>query len=470
MPMRFRGGYNVKISGKPDSEIKSMPAPPKLCIPLNSKRFAFTDIKVQSGDKVSAGAVLAVDPDNFNLPLLSPVDATVELNDDDKCVGLAGFASNPSSCPNSDHEHVVNKSGTNEQKTKQLIDLGAWEFFYDAFTNRLPNPEIMPQAVIVSTVSLEPFVVSGQAQLKDRLVPFCRGLEHLQSMLDYQHIYVVIPKIHTEFSKALSEQIRGYAWVKVIEIDIKYPYDNFNIIARHIGLRSADGPIWSLRTEGVFAVDQALTCSQPAVDRIISVGGPAVEKPTNIKVTAGYPIKDIISEFNIPDNTRVINGGMLTGDSFEPDTFVVDTECRGITFIPEHDTREFIGWMRPGFDRHSFARCFGSLLRPSFDEKLTTAVRGEVRPCISCNFCQEVCPAGLIPHVIHKYLYNDQIEEAQEARIDLCIQCGLCSYVCTSKLELQDEFAKAMALIEEENEAARIAAEKQKADSENQQE
>lgn len=60
-----------------------------------------------------------------------------------------------------------------------------------------------------------------------------------------------------------------------------------------------------------------------------------------------------------------------------------------------------------------------------------------------------------MPHLIHKYLYSDLIEEADEARIDLCIRCGLCSYVCPSKIELTQQFADAQVMIEEEKEQIR---------------
>ena len=77
-----------------------------------------------------------------------------------------------------------------------------------------------------------------------------------------------------------------------------------------------------------------------------------------------------------------------------------------------------------------------STLREKFSERFTTGVRGEDRPCISCSFCEEVCPAGIIPHLIHKYLYRDLIEEVEQARVDLCIECGLCSFVCVSKMQV----------------------------------
>ena len=82
-------------------------------------------------------------------------------------------------------------------------------------------------------------------------------------------------------------------------------------------------------------------------------------------------------------------------------------------------------------------------------------MRGEGRPCVSCNFCEEVCPAGIMPYLLHKYLYGDLIEEAEQARVDLCVQCGLCSFICPSKIELREQFIEAKALIAKEKEEIR---------------
>jgi Na+-translocating ferredoxin:NAD+ oxidoreductase RnfC subunit len=82
-------------------------------------------------------------------------------------------------------------------------------------------------------------------------------------------------------------------------------------------------------------------------------------------------------------------------------------------------------------------------------------MRGEGRPCISCNFCEDICPAGITPHLIHKYLYRDLVEEAEQARTDLCVECGLCSYVCPSKIDLRQQLIDAKKLIEQEKEEIR---------------
>ena len=59
-----------------------------------------------------------------------------------------------------------------------------------------------------------------------------------------------------------------------------------------------------------------------------------------------------------------------------------------------------------------------------------------------------------MPHLIHKYLYLDSIEDADQARVDLCVQCGLCSFVCPSKIELRQQFIEAKEMIEQEKQAA----------------
>ncbi len=91
-----------------------------------------------------------------------------------------------------------------------------------------------------------------------------------------------------------------------------------------------------------------------------------------------------------------------------------------------------------------------SLLRGKFRENIKTGLRGEGRPCVACGFCEEVCPSGIMPHLIHKLLYQDELEEVEKYRIDLCVGCGLCSFVCPSKLELGKQFFDGRDLIREE--------------------
>jgi Na+-transporting NADH:ubiquinone oxidoreductase subunit A len=455
--MRFRGGYNILLKGKPERSISAMPEPDVLYLPLQSRRFTFSELCVKEGEKVNGGDILAKDPDNYSVPLLAPRTGRVRLEEKEGHIVLDKVArlEEHADIAEKELEHVEQKMGTAGIKRYKLLTLGAWQFFYDAFTGELPDPLGTAQAIIVSTVSLEPFVARGDAQLHKRLWNFTRGLEQLQSLLEYQPIYLVMPDIKSEFANLVRNHIRGYAWVKMLEIPLTYPYDNFSILARRLGLKRDKGPVWAVRTEGVLATDRALTLTKPCTVKIISIGGIGVHGPAHIKVMPGYPIKDIKDKFIFEPEHRLIDGGVLMGQTVSEEKLGLDAECRGLTVLPDTGEREFLGFVRPGWGRSNYAPVFLSALRHRFREKYTTNVRGELRPCVSCGYCDEVCPAGIMPSLIHKYLYRDLIEEADEARVDLCVECGLCSYVCPSKIELRGQLIEAKGLIAKEKEEIR---------------
>ncbi|MBN2138234.1 MAG: 4Fe-4S dicluster domain-containing protein [Sedimentisphaerales bacterium] len=454
--MRFRGGYNILLKGKPDRNISVMPEPEVLYLPLASKRFTFSEICVQQGQKVNGGDILAKDPDNYGVPLLAPLAGEIKLGAEEGYVVLDNVRKDEerADLAEKEIEHIEAKMGDGGVKRYKLLSLGAWQFFYDAYTGTLPDPQGDPQAVIVSTVSLEPFLARGDAQLQKRLLDFTRGLEHLQSLLEYQPIYLVLPDITSAFADLVRNHIRGYAWVKMVEIPLTYPYDDFGILARRLNLKRDKGPVWGVRTEGILATDRALTITKPCTVRIISIGGAGVDGPTHIMVVPGYPTKTIADKYVLEPSARLIDGGVLTGE-IAGQSLGVETECRGLTVLPELEEREFLGFVRAGWGRSSYTPCFLSALRKRFREDYTSGVRGEGRPCVSCGYCEDVCPAGLMPHLIHKYLYRDLIEEADEARVDLCIECGLCSYVCPSKIDVRGELIKAKELIAKEQEEIR---------------
>jgi Na(+)-translocating NADH:ubiquinone oxidoreductase A subunit len=455
--VRFRGGYNIFPEGRPEGRIKVLPEPEVLYLPLGSRRFEFEQICVKEGQSVNGGDILATDPTHYAVPLLAPRAGTVRLKAVENHIVLEDIAQleEHAHVGMDEMPHIVKEMGAAGIKRYKLLALGAWQFFFDAFTGALPDPLGKPQAVIVSTVSLEPFLARGDAQLHDKLLNFTRGLEHLQSLLEYEPIYLVMPDVKSEFATQVREQIRGYAWVKLVEIPLKYPYDDFNILARALRLKKDAGCVWGVRTEGVLAVDRALTLTKPCTSRVITIGGQGVNSPGHIEVVTGYPIESILDAYVSAPETRKIKGGILAGEPLGTEERGVETECRGLTILPELRGREFLSFVRPGWNRRSYSLCFLSCLRGKFDERLTTGVRGEVRPCISCNFCEEVCPAGIIPYLIHKYLYRDLVEEAEEARVDLCVGCGLCSFVCPSKIELREQLVGAQELIKKEKEEAR---------------
>jgi len=172
MRLRAKGGYNVPLAGKPAGEIRALPEPDALYLPLTSRRFTFSQVTVEDGAEVAPGDILATDPGNFNVPLLAPRTGTVRLGTVENHITLEN--------PRRETERPLQVDTPDghsiEAKRRRLVRLGAWQFFEDAHTGRLPDPFGVPRAVIVSTARLEPFGLRGDAQLAGRLDAFERGL------------------------------------------------------------------------------------------------------------------------------------------------------------------------------------------------------------------------------------------------------------------------------------------------------
>ncbi|HUX16166.1 MAG TPA: 4Fe-4S dicluster domain-containing protein [Phycisphaerae bacterium] len=457
MRLKRKGGYNVPLAGRPAGQIDAPAEADTLWLPLGSRRFAFTQLAVGNGEMVKTGQVLATDPANFDVPLLAPRDGTVRLGAVKGHLVLENARRGPARI-DARRAETHPAHGDGEAKRRALVRLGAWQFFEDAHTGRLPDPFTVPRAVIVSTVRLEPFLARGDAQLADRLDAFARGLECLQSLLEYQRIYLLVPDVQSELAETLHENLRGLAWLQIVTIPRRYPMDHFALVARGLGLKAGgDGPVWAVRTEGVLAVDRALSESRPVTERVISLGGPAVGEPVHLALPVGYPLEKILLGAIVEGLPRVLTGGALTGEALDHAQKGLDAECAGLTVLAEPKRRELFGWLRPGWGRASYGRCYLSALHRPRPERLTTAMRGEKRACIACGQCETVCPARILPHVIHKALYTDAIDDAEHLGVDLCVGCGLCAFVCPSKIELRQEFLDAQQKIREERAHAEAA-------------
>jgi Na+-translocating ferredoxin:NAD+ oxidoreductase RnfC subunit len=501
--MKLRGGYNVPLAGRPAEKVDVPGEPEALYLPLRTPRLHFNEVLVSDNEQVRQGQALAVDPSRYRMPLLAPRGGMVSRQDGRIVLqGLTQEDEEPYRNGNgnghgdgsgsghgeadADARHGLHAkpAGSEAARRQKLVDLGAWTFFRDASTGLVPDPAAQPQAILVSTVNFEPFSARGSVQIGRRLAGFARGLEHLQSLLEYQPIYLVVPHADGELADRVAETVRGHAYLKVVHVPRRYPFDHPALLARHLGLRlspaagrsrsvalaapQAEGPaghapqrgqsVWALRVEGVLAVDRAMTLSMPSTVRIVSVGGPGVERPTHVKAMIGYPLRAILDFCQARTHVRVVLGGALTGRAWSPqcpEQAGLDAECTALTVVEDLAPRRLLGWLRgggTGRQKPSSSLLGGRAGKPQ-PMPMTTALGGERRGCISCQACQRVCPAGLWPHLLHKHLQRGRLADAHDARLDLCVECGLCAYVCPAKLELLQQFRDARAALAAEQAA-----------------
>ncbi len=192
---------------------------------------------------------------------------------------------------------------------------------------------------------------------------------------------------------------------------------------------------------------------------LLAVGG-AVERPGHALCLPGTRLEVLLSgDFQVRPpagsdadrDVRVVAGGLLTGRQV-PRTGHVLPGSGSLTLLPEHVHRRFLSFFRLGLDEDSYSLGFASSLLRSRKRELHGGLRGQVRYCISCGYCDEVCPVQIQPQVLWKLVDIGEVEEAAGLGLMRCLECGLCTYVCPSKLEVtvdlrrgKDEYARMLA-------------------------
>jgi Na+-transporting NADH:ubiquinone oxidoreductase subunit A len=449
--MKLHGGYNVRLAGRPASRVEGVPEPAMLLLPQRTPRLRFNQLLVKNGQNVRGGEVLAVDTAHYGVPLLAPRAGTVRMRVRRGHILLDDLQSGEGTAAPPQAAAGTSAGGPYDPLRQTLIELGAWPFLFDAHSDALPDPAAVAEAAIVATTQLEPFAgPRGNVQLVKSLDDFLRGLDLLGSLVEGT-VYVAMPRASGQLIARLRQHLADRPRVEIVDIPLRYPLDHFNVLARALGLKPRRGrSVWGLRTEGVLAIDQALTAGRPLLERVVALGGSAVSEPVHLRVPLGYPLEPLLAGRLVEQPHRVIDGGILNGTAVGEHQLGIGVESAGLTVLLEPTRRELWGFVRTGLDRISYSNCFASLFRPRYVEPLTTAMRGEHRPCIGCGFCEELCPAGIMPHWIHKLAYQDALEEIARCGSEKCVACGLCSYVCPSKLDLRREILDANEAIRRE--------------------
>lgn len=281
--------------------------------------------------------------------------------------------------------------------------------------------------VLVNMCPTEPWALPNWAIFGHRANIFFNKLKEIKGRFfpDVQ-CYIALNNKDTETIAAARNFARGEERVKVFPLDAKYPQDDAAILSKVIlgvditfGQEAISQGIFLIDVQTVSAIYDSCIPGNKVDSRFLAISGTGLKENEVIQVQLGTPVEKVLSDRVVEGGKyRVFVNGPLRGKEITDLSYKVDWTTNNIVVLRKQDYKV----MFPMFK--------------SDELMFTTNVLGEVRRCVYCNFCDDICPVDLEPALYYHSYQRGERHKARLYNLERCIECGLCSFVCPSKLEL----------------------------------
>lgn len=411
-----------KLSAGAPIEVAAVPA--MVAIPMAQNLGAPSKAIVAKGDKVKVGTVIGEPGGFLSSYVHSSVSGTVDKVD---VVEDATGKKVPAvfiKVEGDEWEESINRTKEIVRDIKldkqQIIDkvkemgiVGMGGATFPTQVKLTPPPTAKPECVIINAVECEPYLTSDHSLMLAHPEEICIGVQILEKAMGVNKAYIGIEANKPDAIELMRKTVAaGYPEIEVVPLQLKYPQGGEKqlinaVIGREVpsgGLPIATGAL--VQNVGTaFAVYEAVQKNKPLIERIVTVTGKSVAKPSNFLARLGVPIADLIAAAGgLPEDTgKVISGGPMMGKAMPDTNSYMVKGCSGILVMKNEEAR-----------------------------------RREAGPCIKCAKCVHACPMGLQPNFLSRYSELDMLAEAEEERIYDCIECGSCQFSCPANRPLLD--------------------------------
>lgn len=407
-------GVTIKMDDKikVKKEMLEFIKPQKIYIPLENKSGIKYKKLVNVGDYVFKGQVVAIN-ESIDFPIHSSVSGYVvenesnELNTGKKveCIAIE----------NDFKEKYKDKLGSIKElsnyskeefiellKTSEITGLGGSDF--PTFLKYNTDSKI--NYLLVNGVECEPYISCDKVVMSKYMEKILEAVDAILEIMKIKKAYIVVKSSNIESQKVINKYINTYPNIKlalmpdmypagwernVVEVVLHKKYDKYPIEV---------GAIVS-NVSTIYAIYDMLKYNTPLTERIITITGTGIRKPSNIKVKIGTKLSEIIENIEGYKDIKkpiFIAGGPMMGSSLPSDNLIVTKDLNCVLVIDDIELTNY--------------------------------------PCIKCGKCTNVCPVHLLPVMIMNNIGNEK--KLKELMPQRCIECGLCSYICPSKIEVRE--------------------------------
>lgn len=446
---KFNGGVHppenkLESTGRP---IQRLGIPDELVLPLRQHIGNLPKIRVQPGDRVLKGQLLAEAEGSISAAVHAPTSGTI-VSIEEQLIPHPSGLPDVSITLKADGEDCWMPHETQDWRQRDhaelvasLRDSGIVGLGGAAFPTQIklrPAGGSGVKTLIINGAECEPYITCDDMLMRERADEIVKGIEIAQYLLKAENCIVGIEDNKPEAERAMREACaRSSVKIEVAVVPTLYPSgDARRLTALLTGIevpsskRSTDVGIQVFNVATIVSVYRYFAFGETATSRIVTVTG-NVRNPGNFEVLLGTPVDFLLQAAGgaLPDTNGLIMGGPMMGFSLPAANVPVikATNCI-IVSVPK--------------------------LFPEPPPAM---------PCIRCARCADACPVNLQPQELYWFSRAKNLEKARDYQLFDCIECGCCSYVCPSDIPLVQyyRFAKSEIIAQDKaKEAANLARER----------
>jgi Na+-transporting NADH:ubiquinone oxidoreductase subunit A len=448
-PIKITKGLNIPMQGEAEKILNSAPGSAKYCVCPVDFHGLTPKMLVKEGETVKAGTPLFFDKYNEKIIFTSPVSGTfTDLIRGEKRRILKVVINADAVNDYVNFGSADPMTLTRQQVTDKLLQSGLWPGIRQRPFSVVANPDQTPKAIFISAFDSAPLSADADFILNGQEREFQIGINALSKLTD--------GKIHLSVN-AQGTPNKGFLNAQGVVLHHfkgPHPAGNVGVQIHHIDPINKGEVVWYAGVQHIIQIGRLFEKGIYDATKIIALAGSEVLHPRYYKVISGAKISDIV-ENNIRNekdsNVRLISGDVLSGLHVGENDYLRFYDNL-ITAIPEGDKPEVLGWLAPGFDKHSISRTFPSFLMSGKKYRLNTNLHGGERPFVITGIYENVLPMDIMPMQLLKSIMINDIDLMEKLGIYEVApeDFALCEYVCPSKIDIQDTIREGLDIIMKE--------------------
>ncbi|MDY0169803.1 MAG: Na(+)-translocating NADH-quinone reductase subunit A [Thermoguttaceae bacterium] len=445
--IRIGKGLNLPIAGQPRQEIGDGRLIRHVAVLGPDYVGMRPTMVVAEGDAVREGQVLLEDKKTPGVLYTAPgAGRVVAINRgarrvlESVVIELAGDACETFS-PRSGSQ--LERLGP-EAVRKTLLKSGLWTALRTRPFSKVPAPESTPNAVFVTAVDTHPLAASPEVIIAERPDDFVAGLMVL-GQLGGERVYVC---------KSPGASIPGADLTGIEQVEFEGPHPA-GLPGTHIHFLAPVGrhkAVWYLNYQDVMAVGALFLSGRLDHRRVIAIGGPRAREPRLVRTRVGANLTELLEGEVEGAGSRVVSGSVFGGRTVRPPLDFLGRYHLQATVLAEDAERRFLGWLQPGWNRHSILNLVASKLLPGRRLPLTASLQGSRRAIFPVGVYERVMPLDTVALFLLRALAVGDIDRAEAlGALELDEEdLALCTYVCPGKNDFAPMLRRSLTTIEKE--------------------